>query len=106
MANVIALARAYGCYAYRRITALLQKAGWDVSVRGLRALAARGAKGSSEITETARACGWRTAPASGCDRKRRNDFVEGRTCDGKRSALNIVNEFTRECLAIKVPRAS
>ena len=31
-ADVIGLARAYGRYGYRRITALLQEAGWDVSV--------------------------------------------------------------------------
>jgi len=28
----VALARAYGRYGYRRITALLNEAGWDVSV--------------------------------------------------------------------------
>ena len=31
-ADIIALARAYGRYGYRRITALLNEAGWDVSV--------------------------------------------------------------------------
>jgi putative transposase len=31
-ADIIALARAYGRYGYRRITALLKEAGWDVSV--------------------------------------------------------------------------
>ena len=33
-ADIVALARAYGRYGYRRITALLNEAGWDVSVRG------------------------------------------------------------------------
>jgi putative transposase len=33
------------------------------------------------------------------------NFVEDRTCEGRRySTLNIVDEFTRECLAIKVAR--
>jgi putative transposase len=33
------------------------------------------------------------------------DFVEDRTCEGRRyRMLNIVDEFTRECLAIKVAR--
>ena len=31
-ADIMALARAYGRYGYRRITALLNEAGWDVSV--------------------------------------------------------------------------
>ena len=31
-ADITALARAYGRYGYRRITALLNESGWDVSV--------------------------------------------------------------------------
>jgi hypothetical protein len=30
-AHVIALASQYGCYGYRKITALLRQAGWSVS---------------------------------------------------------------------------
>ena len=51
-----------------------------------------------------------TGPASGCGRSYPNhvwsyDFVEDRTHDGRKyRMLNVLDEFTRECLAIRVKR--
>jgi transposase InsO family protein len=109
-ADIIALARAYGRYGYRRITALLNEAGWDVSVsRVARIWRREGLKVPGRQPKRRRL--W-LADGS-CIRLRPEranhvwayDFVEDRTCDGRRyRMLNIVDEFTRECLAIKVER--
>jgi transposase InsO family protein len=109
-ADIIALARAYGRYGYRRITALLQEAGWDVSVsRVARIWRREGLKVPSKQPKRRRL--W--LANGSCIRLRPEranqvwayDFVEDRTSDGRKyRMLNIVDEFTRECLAIKVAR--
>ena len=109
-ADIIVLARAYGRYGYRRITALLRDAGWDVSVsRVARIWRREGLKVPARQPKRRRL--W-LADGS-CIRLRPErpnhvwayDFVEDRTCEGRRyRMLNIVDEFTRECLAIKVAR--
>jgi transposase InsO family protein len=109
-ADIIALARAYGRYGYRRITALLNEAGWDVSVsRVARIWRREGLKVPGRQPKRRRL--W-LADGS-CIRLRPErpnhvwayDFVEDRTSDGRKyRMLNIVDEFTRECLAIKVAR--
>lgn len=110
VADVIALARAYGRYGYRRITALLNAAGWDVSVsRVARIWRREGLKVPARQPKRRRL--W-LADGS-CIRLRPErvnhvwayDFVEHRTSDGRKyRMLNIVDEFSRECLAIKVAR--
>jgi putative transposase len=109
-ADIVALARAYGRYGYRRITALLNEVGWDVSVsRVARIWRREGLK--VPVKQPKRRRLW-LADGS-CIRllpERANhvwayDFVEDRTSDGRKyRMLNIVDEFTRECLAIKVAR--
>ena len=109
-ADIIALARAYGRYGYRRITALLNEAGWDVSVsRVARIWRREGLKVPGRQPKRRRL--W-LADGS-CIRLRPErpnhvwayDFVEDRTSEGRKyRMLNIVDEFTRECLAIKVAR--
>ena len=109
-ADIITLARAYGRYGYRRITALLNEAGWDVSVsRVARIWRREGLK--VPVKQPKRRRLW-LADGS-CIRLRPEranhvwayDFVEDRTSDGRKyRMLNIVDEFTRECLAIKVAR--
>jgi putative transposase len=109
-ADVIGLARAYGRYGYRRITALLQEAGWDVSVsRVARIWRREGLKVPGRQPKRRRL--WLTDGS--CIRLRPErpnhvwayDFVADRTSDGKGyRMLNIVDEYTRECLAIKVAR--
>lgn len=110
IADVIALARAYGRYGYRRITALLNAAGWDVGVsRVARIWRREGLKVPARQPKRRRL--WLTDGS--CIRLRPErvnhvwayDFVEDRTSDGKKyRMLNIVDEFSRECLAIKVAR--
>ena len=109
-ADIVALARAYGRYGYRRITALLNGAGWDVSVSRVGRIWRReGLKVPARQPKRRRL--W-LADGS-CVRLRPErpnhvwayDFVEDRTSDGRKyRMLNIVDEFTRECLAIKVAR--
>lgn len=109
-ADIIALARAYGRYGYRRITALLNEAGWGVSVsRVARIWRREGLKVPGKHPKRRRL--W--LANGSCIRLRPErpnhvwayDFVEDRTSDGRKyRMLNIVDEFTRECLAIKVAR--
>ena len=107
---IITLASEYGRYGYRRITALLNDAGWDVGTdrvqriwrrEGLRV--PRKHKPRSRLWLNDGSC-IRLRP------ERRNhvwsyDFVEAQTHDGRKVRLmTLIDEFTRECLAIRVAR--
>ncbi|WP_133487742.1 MULTISPECIES: IS3 family transposase [Aliiroseovarius] len=110
VADMIELARQFGRYGYRRIAALLRDAGWSVSDgrverlwrrEGLKVPAKQPKKGRLWLND------------GSCVRLRpeyRNhvwsyDFVHCRTDDGKVfRTLNILDEHSRECLAIKVQR--
>lgn len=107
---VVDLARQYGRYGYRRITVLLQQAGWRVNHKRVeRIWRQEGLKVPKKQPKRARL--W-LADGS-CVRRRpthRNhvwayDFVAIRTQDGRPlRLLTIVDEYTRECLAITVAR--
>ncbi len=109
-ADIVELARQYGRYGYRRITALLKQAGWCVNRKRVERIWRReGLKVPQRQPKRGRL--W-LADGS-CVRLRPErpnhvwayDFVEDRTHDGRRfRMLNIVDECTRECLAIKVAR--
>jgi transposase InsO family protein len=110
MADIVALAREYGRYGYRKITALLRAAGWLVNAKrveriwrreGLKVPAKQPKKGRLWLSD------------GSCVRLRPEhpnhvwayDFVEDRTHDGRKfRMLNVVDEFTHECLAIRVAR--
>jgi putative transposase len=108
--DIIALARQYGRYGYRRITALLQDAGWLVNKKRVERIWRReGLKVPQRQPKRARL--WLNDRS--CIRlkpERPNhvwayDFVEDRTHDGRKiRMLNVVDEFTREALAIRVAR--
>jgi Transposase and inactivated derivatives len=108
--DMIALTRQYGRYGYRRITALLNQAGWQVNHKRIERLWRReGLKVPSKQPKKGRL--WLNEYA--CIRLRAlhqdhvwsYDFVHHRTEDGKAfRTLNIVDEYTRECLMIKVQR--
>ncbi len=110
VADMIELARQYGRYGYRRIAVLLREAGWSVSDGRIERLWKReGLKVPHKQPKKGRL--WRNDGS--CVRLRpehRNhvwsyDFVHCRTDDGKAfRTLNIIDEFSRECLAIKVKR--
>ena len=110
VADMIELARQYGRYGYRRIAALLRDAGWQVNDKRVERLWRReGLKVPMRQPRKGRL--WLNDGS--CVRLRpehRNhvwsyDFVHCRTDDGKAfRTLNILDEFSRECLAIKVDR--
>jgi putative transposase len=109
-ADLIALARQYGRYGYRKIAGLLEQAGWIVNDKRVERIWKReGLKVPHKQPKRGRL--W-LADGS-CIRLRpehRNhvwsyDFVEDRTHNGRRiRMLNIIDEFTHECLAIRVSR--
>ena len=109
-ADVIELAKRYGRYGYRRITALLRDAGWAVNRKRVERIWRReGLK--VPLRQPKRGRLW-LADGS-CIRLRPEranhvwayDFVEDRTRDGRKfRMLCVVDEFTREALAIRVAR--
>jgi putative transposase len=109
-ADIVALAIQYGRYGYRRITALLRSAGWVVNAKRVERIWRReGLKVPARQPKRGRL--W-LADGS-CIRLRPEqanhvwsyDFVEDRTHDGRKfRMLNVIDEFTRECLAIRVDR--
>ena len=110
MADIVALAQQYGRYGYRRITALLRDAGWVVNTKRVeRIWRSEGLKVPAKQPKRGRL--WFNDGS--CIRLRPEhrdhvwsyDFVEDRTHDGRKfRMLNVVDEFTRECLAIRVAR--
>ena len=110
-ADIIALAQQYGRYGYRKIAELLRTtAGWVVNDKRVERIWRReGLKVPTKQPKRGRL--W-LADGS-CIRLRpehRNhvwsyDFVEDRTHDGRRyRMLNVLDEFTHECLAIRIAR--
>jgi transposase InsO family protein len=107
---IIGLASEYGRYGYRRITWLLKEAGWTVGTDRVQRIWRReGLKVPSK--QRARSRLWLNDGS--CIRlrpQRRNhvwsyDFVEAQTHDGRKVRLmTLIDEFTRECLAIRVAR--
>jgi putative transposase len=109
-ADIIALAIQYGRYGYRRIAALLRNAGWAVNLKRVERIWRReGLKVPAKQPKRKRL--WLNDGS--CIRLRPEhpnhvwsyDFVEDRTHDGRKyRMLNIIDEFTRECLAIRINR--
>jgi putative transposase len=106
-ADTIALARQYGRYGYRKIAGLLEQAGWLVNDKRVERIWRReGLKVPHKQPKRGRL--WLSDGS--CIRLRpehRNhvwsyDFVEDRT--RKYRMLNVIDEFTHECLAIRVAR--
>ena len=104
------LATQYGRYGYRRITALLQGEGWRVNHKRIERLWRReGLKVPRKQPKRGRL--WLNDGSCVRLRPERKDhvwaydFVHERTHDGKAlRLLTIVDEYTRECLAIDVAR--
>jgi putative transposase len=106
----VALAEQYGRYGYRKISALLKAAGWLVNDKRVERIWRReGLKVPTKQPKRGRI--WDNDGS--CLRLRpeyRNhvwsyDFVEARTHDGRKfRMLNVVDEFTHECLTIRVAR--
>ena len=109
-ADIIRLASRYGRYGYRRITAMLRSEGWTVNAKRVERIWRReGLKVPQKQPKRGRL--W--LKDGSCIRLRPEhpnhvwsyDFVEGRTHNGRKfRMLNIIDEFTRECLAIRIDR--
>ncbi len=109
-AKIIELAKEYGRYGYRRITALLEREGWRVNHKRVERIWRReGLKVPKKQPKRKRL--WLNDGS--CVRLRPEypnhvwsyDFVMDRTRDGRAiRMLTIVDEHTRECLAIDVSR--
>ena len=107
---IVALATQYGRYGYRRITALLHAEGWACNHKRVeRIWRAEGLKVPARQPKRERL--WLNDGS--CLRLRPDrpnhvwayDFVEDRTREGRKfRTLNVVDEFSRECLAIRVGR--
>jgi putative transposase len=110
VADVTALATRYGRYGYRRITALLSEKGWPVNhKRAERIWRQEGLKVPKKQPKGGRL--WLNDGS--CIRLRpkykghvwSHDFVTARTAHGRTfKMLAIIDEYTRECLAILVER--
>ena len=108
--RIVELALEYGRYGYRRITALLRREGWRVNAKrvariwreqGLKVPRGQPKRGRLWLND------------GSCVRRRAEhpnhvwsyDFVFDRTHDGRPlRMLVVVDEYTRECLAIDVGR--
>ncbi len=107
---IITLASQYGRYGYRRITALLQAAGWQVGKDRVERIWRReGLK--VPLKQKPRGRLWLNDGS--CVRLRPEranhvwsyDFVSAATHDGRPlRLLTLIDEYTRECLAIHVAR--
>ena len=107
---IISLASQYGRYGYRRITALLRADGWEVNPKRVQRIwREEGLKVPTKQPKRGRL--WLNDGS--CVRLRPGhpndvwayDFVHDRTHDGKVfKLLTVIDEFTRECLAIEVGR--
>jgi putative transposase len=110
VADINALATRYGRYGYRRITALLNERGWQINHKRVeRIWRQEGLKVPKKQPKRGRL--WlndgsciRLRPAHK-DHVWSYDFVTARTADGRSfRMLTIIDEYTRECLAILVAR--
>jgi putative transposase len=107
---IIALAERFARYGYRRITDLPREAGWPVNEKRVQRIwRAEGLKVPAKQPERGRL--W-TAEGSlvRLRPQHRNhvwayDFLSEATHDGRRlRLLTVIDEYTRECLAIRVGR--
>ncbi len=109
--RIVRLACCYGRYGYRRITVLLRRDGWKVNHKrveriwrqeGLRVPTKQPKRGRLWLND------------GSCIRLRPThrdyvwsyDFIHERTRDGRAlRMLTVLDEYTRECLALKVARS-
>lgn len=110
VARIVELASQFGRYGYRRITGLLRLDGWQVNHKRVERI---WRKAGLRVPKKQPKRGRLWLNDGSCVRLRpehRNhvwsyDFVVTRTSNGRPvRMLNIIDEYTRECLCIKVAR--
>ena len=108
--EIVALASEYGRYGYRRIAAMLQDRGWQVGKDRVQRIWRRE---GLKVPQKQRPRGRLWLNDGSCIRLRPEranhvwsyDFVSGKTHDGRTlRMLTLIDEYTRECLAIRVAR--
>jgi len=110
VARMLELVREHPRYGYRRMWALLRQEGWRVNRKRIHRLwRAEGLR----VPRKQRKKRYLGHSANGCARRRAEhkdhvwawDFIHDRTHDGRPLKwLSIVDEYTRECLALEVGR--
>ena len=109
-ARIIELATKYGRYGYRRITAMLKRENWMVNHKRVERI---WRKEGLKVPQKQPKRGRLWLSDGSCIRLRPEhkdhvwsyDFVKARTSNGKAfRILVIIDEFTRECLAMMVAR--
>ena len=107
---IVSLAGQYGRYGYRRVTALLQDQGWTVSRDRVQRIWRRE---GLKVPKKQKPRGRLWLNDGSCIRLRPEcpnhvwsyDFVTAHTHDGRQiRMLTLIDEFSRECLAIQVAR--
>ncbi len=107
---IVTLASEYGRYGYRRITALLRIGGWRVGKDRVQRIWRRE---GLKVPKKQRPRGRLWLNDGSCIRLRPEraghvwsyDFVSAQTHDGRQvRLLTLIDEYTRECLAIRVAR--
>ena len=108
---IVALASQYGRYGYRRITALLVRADWKVGKDRVERIWRR--REGLKVPKRQKPRGRLWLNDGSCVRLRPThashvwscDFVSARTHDGRSvRILNLIDEYTRECLLIRAER--
>ncbi len=113
IARMIMLSKENPRYGYRRVWALLRREGWHVNKKRIYRL---WREGGLQVPEGKQHKRRRLSGSSenGCTRRRAEhrdhvwsyDFVMDRTEDGRTlKMMPIVDEYTRECLVLKVERS-
>lgn len=107
---ILQLASEYGRYGYRRITALLRDAGWEVGKDRVQRIWRRE---GLKVPQKQRPRGRLWLNDGSCVRLRAEhenhvwsyDFVRASTYDGRTvRLLTLIDEYSRKCLAIRVAR--
>jgi len=109
--TIITLASQYGRYGYRRITAPLKRAGWQVGKDRVERIWRRE---GLKVPQKQKPRGRLWLNDGSCVRLRAErpnhvcsyDFVSAKTHDGRTvRILNLIDEYTRECLLIRCERS-
>ena len=106
------LASAYGRYGYRQITALLQRDGWQVGKDRVQRIWRREGLKVPQKQRPRRRLWLNEGSCIRLRPERANhvwsyDFVSAMTHDGRTlRMLTLIDEYTRECLAIRVAEGS
>ena len=108
--RIIQLACCYGRYGYRRITALLRREGWNVNHKRVERIWRREGLRVPAKQRKQRRLWFNDGSCIRLRPEHRDhvwsyDFIFDRTRDGRPiKILTVLDEYTRECLALKVAR--